>query len=268
MYPTIEFFGVKIWIFGTLMSISWLLFVTLLHQFSWKKWFTRPIFSDRSIIFFTLSLFLFARIWYIFSEWRNEQFIVKELFTGHFLSFLKLFFTPENYHFSLFGGIFWFFLVFFWSTRTIQHDRLRYFDAIIWAFLYSSLLGYFAALLGGQIYGIPFDSFFSIIYTHKESIVGLPVSKVFPLPVVYMFWVSGILLALTHFEKKFGELPDGFIGYLALGLYSGLVFLWEFLNGSQDMFQSYFFLNLNQIGAFLGIIISLLWIFRNIEKKI
>lgn len=64
-------------------------------------------------------------------------------------------------------------------------DRLRYFDAIAWAFLYSALLGYFATLLGGQIYGVPFDSFISITYTHRESIVGA-VSSLFPLPILYI----------------------------------------------------------------------------------
>ena len=212
-------------------------------------------------------MFLCARIFYVFTEWRNEQFIIRELLSGKIGEFLRLFFIPENYHFSLFGWIVWFFLIFFWSTRNIKRDRLRYFDALSFAFLYSSLLGYLAALLWGQIYGIPFDSFFSIIYTHKESIVWLR-SAVFPLPLFYMIWVGAIIYGLIRFEKKIGELPDGFIGHLALGLFSGMIFLWEFLNGSDDMFQSLFYLNLNQIGAIIGIILSLLWIFRNIEKKI
>lgn len=267
MYPTIEILGLKIFTFGILLSITWLIFVTLLHHFAWKKWFTRSIFSDRTIIYFTLSMFLFARIFYVFTEWRDEQFIIRKLFDGKIFEFLKLFFTPENYHFSLFGWIFWFFLIFFWSTRNIKRDRLRYFDALTLAFLYSSLLGYLATLLWGQIYGIPFDSFFSITYTHRGSIVWLR-SAVFPLPIFYMISIAILIYGLTRFEKKIGELPDGFMGYLSLWLFSGMIFLWEFLNGSDDMFQSLFYLNLNQIGAIIGIILSLLWIFRNIEKTI
>ena len=102
MYPTLEFLGFKIWTFGVLISITWLLFVTLLHHFSWKEGFSRSIFSDRALILFTLSIFLFGRIWYLFSEWRNEQFILRDLFNGNVLEFAKLFFIPENYHFSLF----------------------------------------------------------------------------------------------------------------------------------------------------------------------
>lgn len=267
MYPTIELLGFKIYVFGVLLSITWLLFVTLLHHFSWKEGFTRSIFSDKTIIYLTLSMFFFSRVWYLFAEWRDEQFILMELGRGNFLTFAKLFFVPENYHFSLFWGIFGFFLVFFWKTKDAPRERLRYFDAVTWAFLFSALLGYLAALLGGQIYGIPFDSFFSILYNHKESIVDLR-SPVFPLPILYIIFTGGILLTLTKVQKKIHEIPDGFIGFLGLGLFSGMIFLGEFLNGSEDMFESYFFLNLNQIGALIGIFMSLLWIFRNIEKKI
>lgn len=267
MYPTLELFGLKIWTFGILISVTWLLFVTLLHHFSWKEGFTKSIFSDRAIISLTLSIFFFGRLWYLFSEWRNEQFILRDLFHGDILGFAKLFFTPENYHFSLFWGIFGFLIVFFWKTRENTRDRVRYFDAITWAFLYSALLGYFATLLGGQIYGIPFDSFISIVYNHKESIVGLR-SAVFPLPILYIIGVALILSTLIFFHRKVMRIPHGFIGFLGLWLFSGMLFLGEFLNGSEDMFKSYFSLNLNQIGALIGIIISFLWIFRNIEKRL
>ena len=61
----------------------------------------------------------------------------------------------------------------------------KYLDAVVRAFLIAAPIGYFGALLGGQIYGIPFDSLFSISYTNKESIVPGDVSR-FPLPVVYV----------------------------------------------------------------------------------
>lgn len=140
MYPTIELLGFKIYVFGVLLSITWLLFVTLLHHFSWREGFTRPIFSDRAIIYFTISMFFFARLWYLLAEWRDEQFILMELGDGNILEFAKLFFMPENYHFSLFGGVFGFLVVFFWKTREAPKERPRYFDAITWAFLYSAIL--------------------------------------------------------------------------------------------------------------------------------
>lgn len=267
MYPSIELLDFKIYTFWVLMSITWLLFVTLLHHFSWKKWFMKSIFSDKAIIYITLSMIIFSRIWYIFAEWRDEQFILVELSRWNIGQFLRLFFTPESYHFSLFGWVFWFFLIFFHLTRKQKKDRPRYFDAVSWAFLYSALLWYLAALLWGQIYGLSFHSFISIVYDHKESIVTLR-WPLFPLPVIYILMTGGILFFLDRFEKKIGELPDWFLWYIALWLFCGMVFLWEFLNGSEDMFESYFYLNLNQIGALVGIIISIVWIYRNIEKKI
>lgn len=267
MYPTFEIFDLKIYTFWVLMSITWLLFFVLLHHFSWKEGFTKSIFSDRAIIYFTISIVFFARFFYIFSEWRDEQFILRELSEGNILWFLRLFFTPESYHFSLFGWVVGFVLVFFSLTQRQKMERLRYFDAIMWAFLYAALLGYIATLLGGQIYGFPVDSFLSIVYNHKESIVPIRTGT-FPLPVIYLIGTLGIIGWVRWFEKKIGEIPYGFIGFLSLWIFSGMIFLWEFFNGSEDMFESYFFLNLNQIGALIGIIISLIWIFRNIEKKI
>lgn len=267
MYPTLEFFDLKIYTFWVLMSITWLLFFVLLHHFSWKEWFTRSIFSDRAIIYFTLSIFFFARFFYIFSEWRDEQFMLMELSDGNIIEFLRLFFTPESYHFSLFWWIFGFLIVFFSLTRAHKIERLRYFDAITWAFLYAALFGYFASLMGGQIYGFSMDSWISISYDHKESIVPIRTGT-FPLAIFYILGTLGTISWMRWFEKKMGQIPYGFMGFIGIGIFSGMVFLGEFMNGSEDMFESYFFLNLNQIGALIGIIISLIWIYRNIEKKI
>ncbi len=145
MYPTIEFLGITIYTFGTVLSISWLLFFILLHRFSWKKGFTKPIFS--AIVPFTVSLFFFSRIFYIAGEWVEEKYVLMELAYGNILSFLRLFFIPQDYHFSLFGAIFGFMLVFFMLSLKNKKNRLAYFDVIVYAFLYSALLGYFSAFL-------------------------------------------------------------------------------------------------------------------------
>ena len=208
------------------------------------------------IVSATIAILLFGRIGYLFTEWRDEQFIIRDLLEGNILDFAKLFFAPGNYNFSLVGGIVGFLIVFFWKTRSIPRERAGYFDVVVMAFLISSLLGYFASLLGGQIYGIPFDSIFSAKYDHKESIVDIR-SEVFLLPVFYMIGVLAILFTITRFERKIGDVPPGFIGYLSLGLYGALVFLGEFLSGSDDMFESYLALNLNQIGSLIAICISI-----------
>ena len=66
-----------------------------------------------------------------------------ELIDGNILEFLRLFFIPQNYLFSLSGAVFGFFLVFIIKTHSRKEDRAKYIDIILPAFLYSALLGYF-----------------------------------------------------------------------------------------------------------------------------
>lgn len=187
MYPTIQIFGLTIYTFGTLLACTWFLFFVLLHRFSWKHGITKPVFG--AIIPFTLSMFFFGRIFYIIREWVEQKFILMELVHGNILSFLRLFFTPQDYFFSLFGAILGFLLVFFILTEKHKKDRSKYFDAIMGAFLWSALLGYFGAFLGGQVYGVSFHSPFSLLYDHKNSIVNYR-TPLFPLPILYLLTIG------------------------------------------------------------------------------
>ncbi len=63
-----------------------------------------------------------------------------ELLSGNIFSFLHLFFIPQRYTFSLFGAFFGFIVIFFIKTHAQKKDRSRYIDAIMYAFLFSSLL--------------------------------------------------------------------------------------------------------------------------------
>lgn len=247
------------------MSITWLLFFVLLHRFSLDRGIIKPIFND--IVPFTLSIFFFSRVFHILTDWLNEKFIFMELLSGNVLSFLHLFFVPQKYMFSLFGAVFGFLLVFLIKTHSQKKDRPRYLDAIMYAFLFSSLLGYIATLLGGQVFGIPFHSPISLIYDHPDSIVK-DRAPLFPLAIFYMILTSGIIYGLRKFEQK-NPLPDGFIGYIGIGSYALMLFIGEFLSGNRkDIFYDYFGLGLNQFGAVLGLIFAIIWILRLIQKRI
>ena len=265
MYPTIELFGITIYTFGTLMACAWFLFFILLHRFSWKKGLTKPIFS--SIVSFTISIIFFARIFYIFSEWVEEKFILIDLSHGHILDFLRNFFTPQDYHFSLFGAVFGFLVVFLILTYHHKKDRLKYIDVITYAFLWSATLGYFAALLWGQVHGVTFHSPFSILYTHKNSIVDVR-APLFPLAILYMMISAGTLLLVDRLSRRM-HFPDGYLGYLGVGVFSGCLFLWEFLSGTRkDMFYDVFSIGLTQIGALIGVMVAILGIVRLSGKRI
>lgn len=265
MYPTFELLAVRFYTFGIIIACTWLLFFVLLHRFSLRKGILRPIFSD--IFTFTLSIFFFSRVFHIFRDWLDEKFILMELFDGKIVEFLKLFFIPQNYLFSLFGAIVGFTLIFSIKTHTIKKERGRYLDAIILAFLFSCLLWYFGSLLGGQVYGIPFSSPISITYDHVDTIVK-DRAPLFPLALLYIILIWGILYSIQRISTR-KVFPDGFIGYIGIGAFSLMIFLGEFLDGARkDIFYDFFSLSLNQLWALLGLIFAILWILRLIQKRI
>lgn len=123
-------------------------------------------------------------------------------------------------------------------------------DIIVFSFLLAAAVGYTGALLGGQIYGIPFNSMFSILYDNKNSIVPFQ-NPLFPLPVFYIFATGGLYWYLHRLSGK-NALPDGFVGYMGMGVYGVILFIFEFLNGSTDMIQSSLLINMTQlVGLFL-----------------
>jgi hypothetical protein len=85
-------------------------------------------------------------------------------------------------------------------------------DVLVHAFFYAGIIGYLGTLLGGQIYGVYFDSFFSILYTDKNSIVPVGSAR-FPLPIIYMLICLCGLLIIDKVRRTI-RVPDGFIGYI------------------------------------------------------
>lgn len=85
------------------------------------------------------------------------------------------------------------------------------------AFFYAGIIGYLGTLLGGQIYGVYFDSFFSLLYTDKNSIVPVGSAR-FPLPIIYMLICIGGAFLLEKIRTTV-TVPDGFIGYVGAGFF-------------------------------------------------
>lgn len=264
MYPLINIGPwVSIYTFGLCMILAWGTFFTLLHYLSIRRGITKHIFSW--IIDFTLSIFFFGRIFYIFSDWRTEKFIFMDLFeTGNIFDFLKQFFITDNYSLSFAGGVIGFLVVFFWKTRNSPKERLKYWDSVIPAFLVAASIGYIGTLLWGQIYGIVMNTFFSITYDNPDSIVPFQ-NPTFPLPIFYSLSALLITFFLYRVEHKI-SVPEGFIGYMGMGLFAGILFLGEFMNGASDLFSSRIYLNITQLIA-LGIIsYAILWLLKMIRS--
>ena len=264
MYPLINISdSLQIYTFWLCMVIAWLLFFGILHHLVAEKWIQKHPFGN--IVIFTLSSFFFARIIYILSEWRNEKFIfVNVVEWWGFLHFLREFFITDTYKLSLAGAIVGFLLVFFILTKRDKNPIEKYMDALVPAFLIMAGIGYFGALLGGQIYGIPFNSVFSIHYTDKNSIVPFQ-NELFPLPILYSITCMVIYLYLKRLEKT-QHPPHGTIGFLGMGIFGVMLFLWEFLNGSTDMLSSVFFISFNQALGFIFILWAFVWMMKIIRK--
>lgn len=258
MYPIINIWNwITIYTFWLCMVIAWWVFFSLLHYFCIRRGIPKHIFT--SIIDFTLSIFFFSRIFYILSDWRTEKFIFIDLFEkGDILFFLKQFFITDNYSLSFAGGIIGFFVIFIWKTRRNPKDRPKYLDSILPAFLIAGSIGYLGTLLGWQIYGIVLDTFFSITYTNSDSIVPFQ-NPTFPLPIIYSIFSLLIVYILYRIETKI-HVPVGFVWYIWLSVFSILIFLWEFLNGSSDLFSSLLYLNITQIIALVLIPYGLIWL--------
>ena len=241
------------------MIIAWAVFFMLLHYFSLRRWLPKHIFD--SIIEFTLAIFLFGRVFYIFAAWRTEKFHFIDLFgTGDIFSFLKQFFITDNYNLSFTGGVIGFLIVFVWKTWNKPKDRPKYWDSIVPAFLIAASIGYFGTLLGWQIYGIVLDTWFSIQYSSSDSIVPFQ-NPTFPLPIIYSMICLTIAYLLYTIDTKM-SLPEWLIGYVGMGLFATSLFLGEFLNGASDLFSSRIYLNITQLLALGLISYALIWILR------
>ncbi len=264
MYPNIAITdSVSLYTFGVFMLIAWAIFFSLLHSFSLKKGIVQHVFID--IVSFILVPLFIGRLFHILAQWREEKFIFMDLVEGGgFFEFLSKLILTVNYNLSFAGCILGFFIVFFFKTRKNIENRPIYYDAIVPAFLITSIIWYIGAFFGWQTYGIPYDGLFSIVYNTKESIVPFR-NGLFPLPILYVVSILLILLYLYRISKKAHSLPHGFIGYMGFWLFGILLFLAEFLNGSSDMLGSLLWINFNQILGLFLISFAFLWLGKSLK---
>jgi prolipoprotein diacylglyceryltransferase len=261
MYPDIYFGNTPIaYSFWVCIALAWLVFFWLLHRLSVQQGLSRKnIFTD-SIVLFTISIFIFSRIFYILGNWVNDQFLIRDqLLTGDIIGFLKQFFIGGNYNLSFAGGVVWFLVVFFWKTWKDSKNARKYWDIIVPSFLIAASIGYLGALLGGQIYGSIAPDF-PLSITYKNKIVPLR-APTFPLPVIYMM-ISLVLWVVTYRTLQKVHLPEWLLWYGSLGIFSLCLLVLEFWNGSIDIFSSKFGLNLVQILSLGLLVYVFVWILK------
>lgn len=252
---------IEVHMFGLSLVIAWAVFFWLLQKYGAERGISKTMFQN--IALYTASIFFWSRIFYILTDWRNEKYLFIDFIEGSgLIDFLKGFFITDNYNLSLAGGLFGFLTLFAWKIYSTRAKIGRNIDVLVRAFFYAGIIWYFGTLLGGQIYGAYFDSFFSLLYTDKNSIVPVGSAR-FPLPIIYMIiCLCGILL-IEKIQRSI-RVPDGFIGYIGFGFFGIALFLFEFLSGSADMFASYPpYIGVNQIVGLMFALFGLVWILKS-----
>lgn len=255
MFPQFEIFGITVYSFWLSLSVSFVLFFWMLYKLSIKFWINTNFFLN-DIFFYFISMFIFSRFFYIISEWRDFKFILWD-------SFIK-FILMSDFNFSLIWWVLWFLLVLYFKIKKFKLKSEKYIDAIVLAFLFAWIIAYIWTFLGWQVIGKPTTLAIGVTYTNAFS--KSPFSwAVFPLAVIYSI-VCFLLFTILYITRVFIKV-EWFVWNVWLIVFSCFLLIFEFFNGSPDIFNDFLFLNITQLGAVGLIIFGSIW-FSKIYKKV
>lgn len=238
MFPFIEIFPwTFLYAFGVTLTICFFAFLWNLKKLAKRFGYSFSFFSH-NIVWFFLSVFFFSRLFYVIGKWNDMKFI-KDPFQ---------FFIMSEFNFSLFGAIFWFFIVLAILVRLERGRINRYIDGVVLSFLFVLVIGYIGAFFGWQVYGR--ETAFGIEIVYRNPFTPVPYQvPVFPLPIVYTF-VSFFIFCAMYILSLFVHIR-GYIGYLGLILFSVMILVFEFFSGKHDIVSIYSSFNLPQIYALI-----------------
>lgn len=232
MYPFFNFFWYPIYTFWIVLLICFVVLYFILWRLKIKYSFDIGIFTN-NILWYFLSIFFFSRLFYVISRWNDLKYIAN---AGEF-------FVTTDYNFSLFGALLGFFIVFFINLRLRREKLVKYIDSIVLSFLLVLSIWYIWALLWWQVYWKPTNLWIEIVYNNPFA----PVSStpIFPLPLIYflLFFIEfAVLYILSMYIKV-----RWFIGHIWLIIFALIILIFENFSWKHDIFNSLFFLNMNQI---------------------
>ncbi len=246
MYPSIEIFGHLIFVFWLTIVVCFFLFLWMLKKLSIRLGFDYNFIAN-SIFWYFISVFLFSRMFFILSLWRDS---------GNIDNFFQFFITSD-YNFSLYWAIFGFFLVFFFNIRLFRREASKYIDGIIISFLFIAILWFIGAFFWWQVYG-NLTSFWIEIQYNEDAFVPLH-WKLFPLALIYSFW-SFLLFSVLYILSMYIKVR-GLLWYVWLGIFSCMILGLDFYSWKTDVFKAMFNINLSQISALVTIIFCFIGVF-------
>ncbi len=169
------------------------------------------------------------------------------------------FFFMNDYNFSLIWAFFWFFLVLYISVILHNLRSGKYVDVSVLSFLFASIIWYFWAFLGGQVYGKETNYGIEVLYSNAFSPIPYEV-PVFPLAIIYCL-VFFVLFSVLYMLAMFVSVR-GIIGYTGLILIGAIFIVLENFSGKYDFFKTELWINFNQIGAIAFIIVGIYGLYR------
>jgi hypothetical protein len=220
----------------------------MLHKLS-KRFKYDSAFFTKNIVWYLLSLFIFSRIFYVIWKWNDLKYIRNPID----------FFIMNDYNFSLFWAIFWFFIVLIINLKLLkrfeapsQWKITEYIDWVVLSFLFILFIGFIWAFLWWQTYGRETHIGIEIMYNHPFTSVPFQV-PIFPLPIIYsiLFFIlfSGLYIASIFIKIRW------FIGYIGLMAFASIILIFEFFSGKYDILKDSTFLSFPQLFSFI-----LIWV--------
>jgi prolipoprotein diacylglyceryltransferase len=147
-----------------------------------KKTKVNQNFFAGNALLFVASTFFFSRLFFVIAEWRDYKYLIEERFLNFFLM--------TEYNMSFIGGVVGFLLVLIYKLYRYQQTHEKYLDVVVVSFFFAAIIGYMAALLGGQIYGKPTSLPIGIVYQGED--MNIPyTSAVIPLAFIYLLMDTG-----------------------------------------------------------------------------
>ncbi len=248
-------FAFPVYVFGLSIVVCFFLFLWMLKKLSVRFWFEYHFFTN-SMLWYFLSVFIFSRLFYVISMWKDMQHIEN----------ISSFFIMTDYNFSLFWAIFGFCIILLLNTKLLKKSIHKYIDWFTLAFLFTIIFWFIGLFLSGSGYWESTTSWLWIPYI-SNSLSTTPTGKFLPIALIYSglsFVLFSILYILSMYIKV-----RGLIGYVWIWVFSSFVLILESYSAKPDAFSVTYNISFSQMWAIIFIIISFYWIYRvmNISRK-
>jgi prolipoprotein diacylglyceryltransferase len=254
MYPSLPlpFDGVLVSTFGISLVLGLFAFYYMLSKQCTRLSININFFLGSSLAY-CASILFFGRLWYVLLEWQELGPLVMHDWT--------LFFLTRDYHLSLVWALFGAIGVLVWKiTRHAQHHE-KYIDALAISFLFSAGIIFLGAFLGGQIYGSPTSLPIGIVYSANTAAPFT--SPILPLAVLYALG-SFLIFTGVYISKEFLRF-SGAAGYVGWAVFSLMMFVGDFWNGTPDIVREYLPISGTQIFFLACLAWITFWFFKKVR---